>query len=424
MLKSGKLKENLICSGLGVIIGIMMGVICGIFGQILDIIEEVRAEHYKLLVPFMGFAGAAIIFLYKKISPNSEQGLNLAIAYNMGEVDNEGHIRDFGHAQKIGKFPTAYIALKLVTNMIMLLFGASTGKEGTVAACGAAAGDYVARLFKCRRYSRALLISGVAAGVAGLFQTPIGGIFFALEFTAAGVLFYNALIPAFISAYTAYFTSKLLGYHAFCRNIPAPELSTDPKTIILIIVCAVIFGLCGRLFVESLSHVKSFYSHRVKNRYIGIIVIGTIIALMLTMLCDGRYCGTGASMVSELFGSGTFNMYDFALKFIFTVVCVTIGFTGGEMMPLMAIGAALGATMSAITGLPMSVSIVMGCTAVYCSATNTLLAPIFIGIEMFGSGCAAYIAAACFIAFAINGNRSVYSMQANTPHFVYGRMKK
>ena len=41
----------------------------------------------------------------------------------------------------------------------------------------------------------------------------------------------------------------------------------------------------------------------------------------------------------------------------------------------------------------------IGSVAVYGAATNTLLAPIFIGIEMFGGDAAVYIAASCIIAF-------------------------
>lgn len=422
-ITSAKTRENLICSGLAVIIGIQLGVVCGIFGQVLEIIEPYRDEHYLYLLPFLGVAGIVIILLYKKISPRSEQGLNLAIAYNMGEVDDEGRIHDFGHAQKIGKYPSAYVFLKLITNMIMLLFGASTGKEGTIATCGAAIGDYTSRIFRSRRYSRILLITGVSSAVAGLFQTPIGGMFFALEFTAAGVLFYNALIPAFIGAYTAYFVSRFLGFHAFQQNLVLTGMYLDVKIVALMVLCSIVFGIVGRLFVIALEWLKEQYSSRFKNRYLWIFIFGTAIALILMLLHKGRYSGTGGKLIDELFTFSTFNWYDFIFKFIFTIMCIAIGFTGGEMMPLMSIGALLGAALATLTGLPFELTVVMGCVAVYCSATNTLLAPIFIGIEMFGADCAIYIAIACVIAFALNGNHSVYTMQGHAPRSMYGIMK-
>ena len=183
----------------------------------------------------------------KFFSPNSEQGLNLAIAYNMGMVDNNGEIDDSEHFIKLGKYPKGYIILKLISNLTMLLFSASTGKEGTIAACGAAVGDYASRIFKSRRYSRTLLIAGVSAGVAGLFQTPLGGMFFALEFTAAGLLSYSALIPALIAAYTSYFVSGLCGYTVFHHTVSAANIAS-PKEFLILVVCGIAFGITGTLF--------------------------------------------------------------------------------------------------------------------------------------------------------------------------------
>lgn len=415
-------REVIICSAIAVLIGLQLGFISGMFGRALEAIEAFRAEHYLLLVPFMGVVGVAIIYLYRHISPNSEQGLNLAIAYNMGEVDDHGKIKDTERRYTAGEYPNAYVLLRLIANALMLLVGASTGKEGTVATCGAAVGDYMSRLLHVRRYARTLLIAGVAAAVSGLFQTPLGGIFFALEFSAAGLLYYQARIPAVIAAYTSYYISGVCAFSAFHRHITLGA-SMGGWQLFFILLSAVIFGLVGRWFVTALEGAKAYYAKKINNRYLGILIIGTITAGLLILCHAGRYCGTGSSLIEELLRGKPYMLYDFAAKFIFTIICITIGFSGGEMMPIMSIGAALGAAISALLGLPPELMIVLGCVAVYSSATNTLLAPIFIGIEMFGTDIALYIAAACIIAFAINGNRSVYTRQAHTPHSVYVRLK-
>ena len=173
-----------------------------------------------------------------------------------------------------------------------------------------------------------------------------------------------------------------------------------------------------------LQKLHKFYNSKVKNRYLGIFIIGTAVAILMLFTHSGRYCGTGANMISQLFFNGEFKIYDFALKIVFTLICITIGFSGGEMMPLLTIGATLGATMSVLFGLPLELTAAMGCLAVYASATNTLVAPIFIGIEMFGTDAALYIAAACVIAYAINGNTSVYSMQGSIPDGIYSIIRR
>lgn len=412
----------IICSLISVVIGVVIGITAGFYGDALHLAEELRAKHYLYIMPFLGLAGVLILFLYNRISPQSEQGLNLAIAYNMGNVNARGKIQDMGKIRKTGKYPKSYALLKLFTNWVMLFFGASTGKEGSFAAFGAAIGDYSARIFKSRRYSRILLISGVAAAVSSLFQTPFGGVFFALEFTAAGVMSYTALIPALISSFTAYLFSKLCGFTAFSHTVSA-ELTINPKTVFLLVICALVFGFAGRLFTYVLHKSHDYYNKHVKRRYITMFIIGSIMAVVFIVVDKGRYGGTGSSMLAALFDSGDFRMYDFALKFLFTIICITIGFSGGEMMPLLTIGATLGATLAAVTGLPVGLMAAVGCVAVYGSATNTLIAPIFIGIEMFGTDATLYIALACIIAYAINGNKSVYSMQGDLNPWGYGIFK-
>lgn len=412
----------IICSLLAMLIGAIVGATAGVFGQLLHLAEEIRSEHYIYIVPFLGIAGVGMLFLYKHISPSSEQGLNLAIAYNMGKATDDGKVDKNVKKQKLGKFPKAYAPLKLVSNLIMLFFGASTGKEGSFAAFGASIGDYLARITKSRRYSHILLISGVAAAVSGLFQTPLGGMFFALEFTVAGVMVYSLLIPTFICAFTAYFFSRLCGYTAFFHAVSA-NINLDVKNIISLIIASLIFGLIGKAFAILLNKAHQLYRRKVRNRYIVIFITGTVMAGIFILL-GGRYCGTGANIISGIFNNGTFRYYDFALKFIFTIICISAGFTGGEMMPLLTIGATLGALMASVTGLPLELAAAMGCVAVYASATNTLVAPIFIGIEMFGTDVALYVATACIIAYATNGKDSVYTMQGHITKNIYRRLSK
>lgn len=53
----------------------------------------------------------------------------------------------------------------------------------------------------------------------------------------------------------------------------------------------------------------------------------------------------------------------------------------------------------------------LGYAAVFGSATNTLIAPILIGIEIFGSNNTLLFVLVCSIAYVFNGNRSIYKSQ-------------
>jgi H+/Cl- antiporter ClcA len=110
------------------------------------------------------------------------------------------------------------------------------------------------------------------------------------------------------------------------------------------------------------------------------------------------------------FGTG-FYPWDFALKFIFTVVTLSVGFQGGEVTPLFAIGASLGAVLGTAFGMPVPFAAALGYAAVFASATNTLFAPIFIGAEVFGYDAMPFFFVVCVIAYVCSGRFSIYPLQ-------------
>ena len=97
-----------------------------------------------------------------------------------------------------------------------------------------------------------------------------------------------------------------------------------------------------------------------------------------------------------------------SLDYVFTL---SLGFQGGEVTPLFAIGASLGAVLAPILGLPISLVAGLGYLSVFGSSTNTLLAPIFIGIEVFGPANAIPYAIVMAFAYIINHKTSIYGQQ-------------
>ena len=55
----------------------------------------------------------------------------------------------------------------------------------------------------------------------------------------------------------------------------------------------------------------------------------------------------------------------------------------------------------------------MGYAALFAAGTNTLLAPIAIGMEIFGTQYFLPIFIVCAIAFLLNKNHSIYVLQRN-----------
>ncbi|MDE6854607.1 MAG: chloride channel protein [Muribaculaceae bacterium] len=81
-----------------------------------------------------------------------------------------------------GNMPLRLTVASIVTNAITLGSGGSAGAEGPIADTGAAIGSNIARVFKLdRRGMLVLMACGAGAGIAAIFKSPVGGIFFTLE---------------------------------------------------------------------------------------------------------------------------------------------------------------------------------------------------------------------------------------------------
>ena len=135
------------------------------------------------------------------------------------------------------------------------------------------------------------------------------------------------------------------------------------------------------------------------------------LAVFLFLAWNGRYCGLGTNLIAQAFSGGELYMFDWILKLLFTVLTLSIGFQGGEVTPLFSIGASLGFVLGSLAGLPPMVCAALGYAAVFGSATNTLLAPVLIGMEVFGVENGLAFFAVCLVAFLVNGRRCIYTAQ-------------
>ena len=69
--------------------------------------------------------------------------------------------------------------------------------------------------------------------------------------------------------------------------------------------------------------------------------------------------------------------------------------------------------MAGLFGLPVPFVAALGYAAVFGGATNTFLAPIIIGGEIFGFESIPYFFIVCTISYVFNANKSIYLQKAN-----------
>lgn len=388
-------RDIIILGSISLFIGLLVGGIDSLFGRVLLEITDFRNRHIYYLIPLLPLAGLFIIFLYTKIGKNSIKGMSLLFSVGLKEEQ---------------AIPKRLVPLVILNTWITHLFGGSAGREGVAVQIGGAVAHNIGSKLNIKNSDRILLIAGMGAGFAGLFQTPIAGVFFAMEIFTAGVLEYRALFPCIIAAFTASFTSHALGLEKFSFNLNS-TVNIDTLTLLKIMILGVLFGVVGSLFARLLHFSKAFFSRLIKNPYLKIFIIGCLLSILFLVLYRGRYSGLGTNLIEASFTKSKIYEFDWGLKFLLTIITLSAGFQGGEVTPLFSIGSCLGVAIAGIIGLPIEFTAALGYIAVFGSATNTMIAPIFIGAEVFGYEYIPYFFVVSAIAYVFNGNRSIYSAQ-------------
>lgn len=392
-------KRTLVYTLDALMIGAIVGVIDTLFGRVLIGIGEVRTDYLLYLLPFLALAGILIIYLNRTYGGKSQKGMELL--FEVGE----GKEKDI---------PKRLIPLTILSTWMTHLFGGSAGREGVAVQLGGTVAHALRREGIGPDASQIYLVTGMAAGFGGLFQTPLAAIFFAMEVLVVGRLEWRALYPATIAAFVASWTSHTLGLEKFTQVI-SDKLSLSPHVFLQLLVLGVIFGLTGKLFAYLLGQLKTSFAKAFVNPYVRIGAVGLGLSVLLYLIGTGRYTGLGTNLISQSFagadGKRLITGADWILKLLFTVTTIAAGYKGGEVTPLFSIGASLGVWLAPFFGLPVYLVAALGYAAVFAGATSTTIGPILIGCEVFGFQHWPAFLLVCLVATRLFSALSIYGGQ-------------
>ncbi|QRY60177.1 voltage-gated chloride channel family protein [Sphingobacterium siyangense] len=384
------LKWLISCSAIGFIVGS----ICAFFLFSLNWVTQYREAH-PWIIYGLPLAGFAIALSYKYWGNPASKGNNLLI-------------EEYLHPQR--RIPLIMAPLVLFGTLLTHLFGGSAGREGTAVQIGGAVSDQLNRLFDFDKTERRILISiGITAGFAAVFGTPLAGTIFGLEVLLIGKKRYFGILPCLFTAYFANFSCQLwnIPHTHYPIHDVIPMLSLT--NIGFSFAAGILFGITAWLFTFA-SDFFSLQFKRIKYPLLRPVIGGIILVLIITLFHSSNYIGLGIPMIQNAFVDLS-NYYDFIIKLLLTTFTLSAGFKGGEVTPLFFIGATLGSALSTVIPLPISLLAAMGFVAVFSGATNTPLACIVMGYELFGIQPILFIAIACIVAFLFSGKKGIYIAQ-------------
>ena len=237
----------------------------------------------------------------------------------------------------------------------------------------------------------------------------LAGAFFGMEMCFIGKIDYTAGIYCLVASFTGYFTSLALGTE-YEANVIASVPAMTPKTVVIVVVSAIIFGLTARLFAWSVRTVKSLYDHFITNYLVRALVGALVVLAAYAMLDAWKYAGL-ATWLSGAGFAGNTTLADAAIKLVVTALTLGAGFQGGEVTPLFGIGAALGGWIGCLTGLDPSFLAALGMLGVFCAGLNVPITTCMMAIDLFHGTAAGFFIIVAFISYLAGGHRGVYPAQ-------------
>ena len=381
---------------IGSVTGMIVGAVASVFAHCLNIAAEYREINPNILY-LLPVGGLLIVILYRAFHYENNKGTD-------DVIDN---------IHKDANLPLKMSFLIFVSTVITILFGGSVGREGAALQIGGSLGSQIGHWLKFNKEDKKIiLMSGMAAAFSALFGTPIAAVFFPMEVASVGIMYYAALVPCICASLVAHIMAKRFYVEEEVFPVIANqelELEIGMKVLLLAICCAVL----SILFCKALKTVKKLYKKYLKNAYIQVITGGILVIVMTLLLGSRDYLGTGMDVIIRAL-NGEVVPYAFLAKMLFTVVTITAGYKGGEIVPSFFIGSTFGCIFGHLIGLPPEFSASLGMIGVFCGVTNCPIASLLIGFELFGYHNPYYILVMIAVSYMLSGKYSLYHTQIIT----------
>lgn len=290
------------------------------------------------------------------------------------------------------------------------LGGGSAGREGAALQLGGSIAQAVGKVFRLdEKHTKLIIMCGMAAGFSALFGTPLAAAVFAMEVATVGVMQYSALYPCTVASLTAFEVAKLCGGHAEHFTVTGiPAFAPGPAVMIalLALLCAFLsFGFC-----HTLHSAEHLYQKYLKNPYVRIFTGGVLVILLAKVLGTTDYLGGGMNIVERAV-EGEVIWAAFLLKLLFTAVSLGAGYKGGEIVPTLFVGAMFGCLFGQIFGFAPSLCAACGMVALFSAVTNSPLASLLLGFELFGFEGMPFYLIAVAIGYSQSGTGGLYHSQ-------------
>ena len=244
-----------------------------------------------------------------------------------------------------------------------------------------------------------LVAAGAGAGIAATFNTPIGGVIFAIELMMPEVST-RTFLPVALATGTATFIGRIFfGPRPAFDVPPVGSLSVHPSAIYVLVlygILGVLTGFAGAGFIRGL-HFAEDQFERIKNPYLrhatGMSIVGAMMYAYLRFSGHYQIDGVGYSTIQAVLLGGLAAAPFLALlsvsKLVATSLSLGSGSSGGIFSPSLFMGATLGGAFGAVchllfpsTDISVPAFAIVGMAAMVGGATGAAMTAVTMIFEM------------------------------------------
>ena len=295
---------------------------------------------------------------------------------------------------KGGKIRKRVAFLKVIVSSITIGSGGSAGREGPIAQIGATLGSIMGQLFKLDTQSMKLLVvCGLAAGIAGTFNAPLGGALFGMEILYRGIGLFNAMPVVLASVIGATVASVFLGR----RPAFNPEGLTmwTPQELPLYLLLGVLFGIISVIWVKVFYSIEDLFERLNVSPHLKPAIGGLMVGLIGVFYANYGIMGVGYEGINLLLaGKLTLTILILLgiLKILATSFTIGSGGSGGIFAPSLYIGSMFGGALGilfnmlfpSIVSQPITYALA-GMAALFAGAAQAPINVIIMIPEMSGT---------------------------------------
>ena len=282
----------------------------------------------------------------------------------------------------------ALVAQTLLSNGV----GGSVGLEAGYTQIGSAMASRLGHMFRVRRSDMRLLVGcGAAAAIAGAFDAPLTGAFFAFELVI-GTYSLASLAPVVVAAITSFGVVRLLHGESVSLALQVPS-RIDAVDYIPLFALGMLCALVGVAIMRGVTLTEALFRRSGVRPWLRPMIGGLAVGMLALITPQVLSSGHGALAVGF---HAPYSLGHIALLIVLKAAASAIslgsGFRGGLFFASLFLGALLGklfagtmAFVSTAHAVPEVVCAMVGMSALAVAVVGGPLTMAFLALEMSGS---------------------------------------